>query len=846
MRLLSPPRVATLAALAALPALVHPPSAGAQDVEQLARIWGTRVPAGYYETRARDPDAFRFGRALKGMARRGAIPLVTGGASGGASGGVGSGGAVSGAPADGIVRIPVVMGLYSNSDSLHAGISATVDSADMQREFFDGPNSYYRTLTDFYDEMSGGRLTLTGDVHGWRETDLTRSTVLGNSAGLGPDAYVGDYIVDVLEALDSAGVDWSRYDSDGDAYVDVVAVLHPDEGAECGGPGIWAHRWKIRSARQSGAGPFITGDTTASGMPIAVDDYVVIPALSCFHGEDPNRTFGEIGVLSHEMGHAFGLPDLYDTSGGQQGIGSWGLMGSGNWGCAQGGNPRVEPARPCHMGAWSKAVLGWAPVETLEPGRDHGTVTLDPVEAGGAVLRVDARDGSGDFHLLENRQRIGFDAHLHAPGVLVWRVDQEVLNSAAGNTVNVDPDRLGVGIVQADGRRDLQDTGNGGNRGDPGDIFPGSTGREDFHAGTAPPATSHLGSATGLTVLGIGPGAGDRMGFRALTVFRSVAVEVEGASAGALSVDGGDPVALPTTLEWAPFESHTLEGAATGETSAGVRAGFEGWADGAPASRDFAIALADTSVTALYGTEYRVDVSLAGGVNGVDPGEIAFTPASSDGWFAAGTEVEVRAEPITGFAFRRWGGDVAGTTNPVGLTMDSPATVTAEFDLTYGVAGTRTTVDFPAATEQEFVFEAENANEPVSWTLTGGALPAGMIFRSDGTLSGAAMEAGSFSVTVTATDAVGLEASAGVDLEVATPPITGEALAGPFLDTGVEPTGLERRFLDRAGNGNGRYDLADLRAFVIDNPTLAETRVPTALRRVITVDFSRDDGEGRP
>lgn len=845
MRLLSPPRAATLAALAALPVLVFPSSARAQDVEQLARIWGTTVPAGYYETRARYPDAFRFGRALKGMARRGEIPLVTGGASGSASGGAGSGGTVSGAPADGIVRIPVVMGLYSNSDSLHPGISATVDSADMQREFFDGPNSYYRTLTDLYDEMSGGRLTLTGDVHGWRETDLPRSTVLGNSDGLGTDAYVGDYIVDVLEQLDSAGVDWSRYDSDGDAYVDVVAVLHPDEGAECDGPGIWAHRWTIRSARQTGTGPFITGDTAASGTPIAVDDYVVIPALSCFHGDDPSRTFGEIGVLSHELGHAFGLPDLYDTSGNQQGIGSWGLMGSGNWGCDHGSGTPVEPARPCHMGAWSKGVLGWAPVETLEPGRDHGTVTLDPVETGGRVLRVDARDGSGDFYLLENRQRIGFDAHLHAPGVLVWRVDQEKLNTVTGNTVNTDPDRLGVGIVQADGRRDLQDTGNGG-RGDPGDIFPGSTGQEDFHAGTDPPALSHLGSATGLTVLGVGPGAGDRMGFRALTVFRSVAVEVEGASAGALAVDGGDPVALPATLEWAPFEGHTLEGAPTGETSPGVRSGFEGWADGASAAREFAIALADTSLTALYGTEYRADVSLEGGVNGVDPGEIAFTPASSDGWFPAGTDVEVRAEPITGFAFRRWSGDVTGAANPVPMTMDGPAALTAEFDLTYGITGTRTSVEFPAATEQELVFEAEHANEPVSWTLTGGAVPAGMIFRSDGILSGAAMEAGSFSVTVMATDAVGLEASAGIDLEVATPPITGDALAGPFLGTGTGPSGLEERFLDRAGNGNGRYDLADLRAFVIDNPVLAETRVPTVLRRVITVDFPGHGGEERP
>ena len=58
-------------------------------------------------------------------------------------------------------------------------------------------------------------------------------------------------------------------------------------------------------------------------------------------------------MFCHEFGHAFGLPDLYDTDGGAEGVGWWDLMSSGNWN---------TPTNPGHMGAWSKNFLGWSDV----------------------------------------------------------------------------------------------------------------------------------------------------------------------------------------------------------------------------------------------------------------------------------------------------------------------------------------------------------------------------------------------------------------------------------------------------------------------------------------------------
>jgi len=41
-----------------------------------------------------------------------------------------------------------------------------------------------------------------------------------------------------------------------------------------------------------------------------------------------------IGVFCHELGHAFGLVDLYDTDNSSYGTGYWSLMSSGSRVCS--------------------------------------------------------------------------------------------------------------------------------------------------------------------------------------------------------------------------------------------------------------------------------------------------------------------------------------------------------------------------------------------------------------------------------------------------------------------------------------------------------------------------------
>ncbi len=130
---------------------------------------------------------------------------------------------------------------------------------------------------------------------------------------------------------------------------------------------IWSHRWVVGGWPEFSNQPWVTNDARTGGGNIVVWDYTIQPALGSDNG--CGTGINEIGVFCHEFGHAFGLPDLYDTNGGTQGIGHWGLMGSGNWN---------KPTNPAHFEAWSKAELGWLfPTEVGPVAGSYRSTTRD-------------------------------------------------------------------------------------------------------------------------------------------------------------------------------------------------------------------------------------------------------------------------------------------------------------------------------------------------------------------------------------------------------------------------------------------------------------------------------------
>lgn len=92
--------------------------------------------------------------------------------------------------------------------------------------------------------------------------------------------------------------------------------------------------------------------------------------------------------------------------------------------------------------------------------------------------------------MLENRQKTGYDRLLPAAGLLIWHIDEAIES-------NSDEAHAKVALVQADNKRDLE---LGHNRGDGGDVFPGTSQNSAFTNESTPNSKSYAGADTNVAV----------------------------------------------------------------------------------------------------------------------------------------------------------------------------------------------------------------------------------------------------------------------------------------------------------------------------------------------------------
>ena len=338
----------------------------------------------------------------------------------------------------------------------------TRPAADFQKMLFDPTNP--DSMTSIYREMSYGQLEVTGEVIGYVRAPQPYTFYTGAESGTGTNypRNTPGLLFDALTEYCKTD-NLKRFDTDGDGYVDGIFLIHAGGGAEAEADPkkrndmIWSHKWTLPK-------PFVN-------QGVKVYAYSTEP-------ED-----GRVGVFSHEFGHVLGLPDLYDTSYRSEGVGNWCLMGGGSWG--GGGN------KPTRMSCWCLSKLGWIKPVAAKSAK----YTLDTLEKDAKqCLWVWKGGKSGpEYFMLENRQTVGRDAALPGSGLAVWHIDES-------RSDNTNPLAYKVGLVQADGKRDLELAKNGG---DKNDLFPGGLKKTTFNDKTTPSSRAHDGSPTGVALSGI-------------------------------------------------------------------------------------------------------------------------------------------------------------------------------------------------------------------------------------------------------------------------------------------------------------------------------------------------------
>lgn len=336
------------------------------------------------------------------------------------------------------------------------------------------------SVRDFYRFASQGQLDYVSDIYG-PFTSNYPMRFYGENDAIGNDANPQELCKEALRNLPD-NLDLSLYDNDGDGIIDNVHIIYAGYGEEAGASSsaIWAHEYPHQISINNGR------DITIAG-------YSCSPELS----GNTNANITNIGVICHELGHALGAMDYYDTNygtGGEYlGTGQWDIMASGSWNNDGKTPPSFNPyVRSC--------VFGWNRQEFLSPNMQ---VCLPRMELDNAeqtsIYRLET-DDEGDYFLLENRQKYSFDEALPGEGLLIYHVHPDIEKYTKANTVNATHPQCIYPVCASGSTPSMNEYGNINTEGCP---FPGKTNNCIFTADSSPAAIAWNGSAAKVSISNI-------------------------------------------------------------------------------------------------------------------------------------------------------------------------------------------------------------------------------------------------------------------------------------------------------------------------------------------------------
>lgn len=230
----------------------------------------------------------------------------------------------------------------------------------------------------------------------------------GNLSGTA-DINIKQMVIQACAMADEAGVDFTKYDSDGDGTVDNVFIIFAGHNeAEGGGDDcIWPQSWNISETQ-----------TMLDGVKIS--NFSCYSEFSGAEGED----FAGIGTICHEYCHVLGLKDLYDSNGQSEGLasctpGALSIMDLGNY--------SNSGKTPPYLTIVEREMLGLAVPHPISA-KEH--IDLVPVQNSTEAYRFRTSYADENFYM-EYRDGEKWDSYIGGSGLVIYHIDKST--NAAGS-----------------------------------------------------------------------------------------------------------------------------------------------------------------------------------------------------------------------------------------------------------------------------------------------------------------------------------------------------------------------------------------------------------------------------
>lgn len=288
---------------------------------------------------------------------------------------------------------------------------------------------------DYFIAQSDSQYIPVFDVAGPVTLPHNRAYYGSNRNGKdGADTDAPQMVADACRLVDDQ-VDFTLYDDDHDGRIDFVFILFAGIGENDKNSvpeAVWPHRSDAYSKN-------------------CILDGKRLYTYACA-GETDGVT-GErngIGTICHEFGHVIGLPDYYDT---KYGVNWDDCLTPNDWSSMDQGCYNNGGNTPPNYSIFDKYFMGWATPQLLAvDAQEDITLTTGYEDAyqitGGASLLPYSTPNI--VYYIENRQPVGWDAHLPGHGMLLWKVQFDQ-SAWSGNRPNNVANAPRYTIIAADG-----------------------------------------------------------------------------------------------------------------------------------------------------------------------------------------------------------------------------------------------------------------------------------------------------------------------------------------------------------------------------------------------------------